>query len=191
MPAFRSPRLAWTCALALGFFLGMVALFYSLARAGDAFHVVVPGELCRAGQMSAPELSAAIDRHGIRTVVNLRGSADGVGWYREEAAALGAAGVRLVDFPMSAGEALSLEQMDLLVGHLRRGPAPVLVHCRAGADRAGLASALFLAATGRPPAEARAQLSWRYGHFPYAWWRERAAMDASLEAFLVRTPPTR
>jgi len=92
---------------------------------------------------------------------------------------------------MSSGVVLPAEKMDALIGHLRRGPAPVLVHCRAGADRAGLAAALYLAATGRAPEEARAQLSLRYGHFPYAWWRERAAMDESLEAYLARSPAAR
>ncbi|MFD2031462.1 tyrosine-protein phosphatase [Ancylobacter dichloromethanicus] len=44
---------------------------------------------------------------------------------------------------------------------------PILIHCQAGADRSGLASALYLAAIKKnsAEAEAEAQLSIRYGHF--------------------------
>ncbi len=191
LAASLAHRIVRAGALAAGLLLGLVALAYLLARDRDNFHVVVPGELCRSGQMEPNALRAAVARHGIRTVVNLRGPQDTANWYREEAAALAEAGVLFVDFPLSAGEVQSLERMDALVGHLRRGPSPVLVHCRAGADRSGLAAALYLAATGRSPEEARGQLSWRYGHFPYAWWRERGAMDESLEAYLARPPTAR
>lgn len=179
------------CLWAALILLGLVSLAYALVRTRDNFHVVVPGELCRSGQMEPDDLRATLAREGIRTVVNLRGHQDRAGWYDEESAVLAAAGVRLVDFPMSSGVVLPAEKMDALIGHLRRGPAPVLVHCRAGADRTGLAAALYLAATGRAREAARAQLSWRYGHFPYAWWRERAAMDESLEAYLARLPASR
>ncbi len=192
MPLVASPnRFARGCFWTAIILLALAAVAYAVARARDNFHVVVPGELCRSGQMEPDALRAALAREGVRTVVNLRGHQDGAGWYEQESAILAAAGVRLIDFPLSAGEVLSAARMDELVGHLRRGPAPVLVHCRAGADRAGLAAGLYLAATGRSPEEARAQLSWRYGHFPFAWWRERAAMDESLEAYLTRLPANR
>ena len=45
---------------------------------------------------------------------------------------------------------------------LREAPKPVLVHCEGGADRTGLAAALYLAAAGHP-AQADGQLSVRYG----------------------------
>ncbi len=54
------------------------------------------------------------------------------------------------------------------------------MHCKAGADRAGLAAALYLILhEGRPVAEAARQLSARYGHF-------RFAKTGILDAFFAR-----
>ena len=40
----------------------------------------------------------------------------------------------------------------------------MLIHCKSGADRTGLAAGLWLLLQGRPPEEAVAQLSLRWGH---------------------------
>ena len=42
---------------------------------------------------------------------------------------------------------------------------PALMHCKSGADRAGLAAGLALLFEGGTSADALRQLSWRYGHF--------------------------
>jgi hypothetical protein len=71
----------------------------------------------------------------------------------------------------------------------------VLIHCEAGADRSGLAAALYklivaksphkLIVAKSPPEEASAQLSFRYGHFP--WLRNStAAMARTFERVLIR-----
>jgi hypothetical protein len=41
---------------------------------------------------------------------------------------------------------------------------PGLIHCKSGADRAGLAAALYVLIEGGSSAQALAQLSWRFGH---------------------------
>ena len=63
-------------------------------------------------------------------------------------------------------------------------PKPLLIHCKSGADRAGLVSALYqYALAGAPAAEADRQLSLAYGHFPYLTSRS-GAMDDSFWAFV-------
>jgi protein tyrosine/serine phosphatase len=42
--------------------------------------------------------------------------------------------------------------------------APALIHCKSGADRAGLAAGLYVLIQGGTAAQAMAQLSWRFGH---------------------------
>ena len=57
---------------------------------------------------------------------------------------------------------------------------PVLVHCKSGADRAGLFAALFLILReGATVAEAREELSPRYGHFRHAKTGSRVAIAAT------------
>jgi hypothetical protein len=61
----------------------------------------------------------------------------------------------------------------------------LLVHCRNGADRSGLVSAIYLAEIqGVAVDEAIGQLSLYYGHFPWLI-SETGAMD---ESFIVRAP---
>ena len=56
---------------------------------------------------------------------------------------------------------------------------PILMHCKSGADRAGLASGLVIMFEGGTAAEALRQLSWRFGHFN----RSRTGI---LDAFFLR-----
>jgi protein tyrosine phosphatase (PTP) superfamily phosphohydrolase (DUF442 family) len=52
-----------------------------------------------------------------------------------------------------------------LVAQLREMPKPMLVHCKSGADRTGLAVTLYRhVLRGEPLAKARRALNWRYGH---------------------------
>ena len=45
---------------------------------------------------------------------------------------------------------------------------PILIHCKSGADRAGLVSALIMLLEGRSVRQAMKQLSWKYGHFKHS-----------------------
>ncbi len=53
------------------------------------------------------------------------------------------------------------------------------MHCKSGADRAGLGAGLYLMLNGGTTREALAQLSWRFGHFS----RSRTGI---LDAFFIR-----
>lgn len=58
---------------------------------------------------------------------------------------------------------------------------PVLFHCKSGADRVGLMSALYLILReGRSPGEAMAQLSRRFGHFRNG---PTGVLDLLMEAY--------
>lgn len=129
------------------------------------FHEVLAGELYRSAQPSGAELENYVKRHGIRTVINLRGENNGTGWYREEVETAQRLGIQHINFRMSARRQLSTEQSEELIALLRDAPRPILIHCQAGADRTGLASVIYLQQIANVDEEtAEWQLSLLYGH---------------------------
>lgn len=139
-------------------------------RASGNFHSVIDGEVYRSAQPDGAELSDWVRRHGIASVVNLRGASPGAAWYEEELAAARDLGLAHYDFPMSAARVIGEADADSLLSLLRDAPKPLLIHCKSGADRTGLVSALYLAAiAGRGEEEAEWQLSLLYGHI--GLWR--------------------
>ena len=142
------------------------------------FHVVIPGVAYRSAQMNAGELAGIVQRYGIRSVINLRGKDPAESWYRSEMETSARLKVVHYDRALSARNEMSMDQMDGLVDLLRKAPKPVLIHCRSGADRAGLASALYcVAIAGQQPVNADKQLTVWYGHFPVL---RTIAMDHSF-----------
>ena len=145
------------------------------------FHTVESGAVYRSGQLSGPQFASRIQQNGIRTILNLRGNNAGAPWYDDELNASSRAGVQHIDFAISAGQELTDDEVRKISTILRDAPRPLLIHCEAGADRSGLVAALYeLLVEQRPPAEARAQLSFRYGHFPWLGSRT-VAMDNTFD----------
>lgn len=62
-----------------------------------------------------------------------------------------------------------------LLLEIETAPKPILIHCRGGADRAGLVSALSVIEEGAPIEKAWRHLSPRYMHFK--WFQGTDAMD--------------
>ena len=59
---------------------------------------------------------------------------------------------------------------------------PAMMHCKSGADRAGLMAALFLLIVEkRPVREAASQLAWKYGHVKQA---KTGLLDAFFAAYI-------
>jgi len=132
------------------------------------FHVIAPGMAYRSNTLSVSQLSDVIADNGIKTIVNLRGGSMKDEWYRNERALADRAGVVMVDIPMSAYRQPSEATMSSLLTELHSAPRPLLIHCRSGSDRTGLASALFSYVELKQPAsEAVGQLAFWYGHFPW------------------------
>lgn len=157
-----------------------VGYLANLQHTGN-FHTVVEGVAYRSAQPDGDDLGQWAAAKGIRSVINLRGEHDGTEWYDNEIAAADRLGLQHYNFEMSARSQLSPERAAQLVALLRDAPKPVLIHCKSGADRTGLASALMMAVLGHNERSAEAQISIRYGHIslPYtdAW-----PMDQSWEA---------
>lgn len=173
--------------------LGVAIGLYLYVQANFNFHAVEAGLVYRSGQLPAERLTALIKEAGIRSVINLRGEHVGEGWYDQEFRSTQSLKVALINFPISARSELTLEQLRKISELIRDAEKPVLIHCGGGADRTGLACALYRVDSGQPTDRAREQLSPYYGHFPYLLWQDAAAMDVSLDRYLklTRVPLTR
>ncbi len=144
------------------------------------FHTVNEGTVFRSAQLTPVGLWFYARHFNIRSIVNLQGSDPKSYWYREELKMAAELGVEHIDYKLSALREISVQEADDLVQTIARAPKPVLVHCSGGADRSGLASALWLYATNHVPAEEAAkQLSIYYGHVPMLSGGT-AAMDRSF-----------
>jgi protein tyrosine/serine phosphatase len=118
--------------------------------------------------------------NGIRTIVNLRGGRE-YGCWPLEKEACEAFGIRLIDMPLYARGAPSRESIRWAARLFSDIEYPALIHCKSGADRTGLAAALFLLLhEKRPAADARAQLHLRYGHMR---WTRTGVLDAFFDTF--------
>ncbi|MFP4002702.1 MAG: tyrosine-protein phosphatase, partial [Alphaproteobacteria bacterium] len=121
------------------------------------------GKMYRSSQ-PAPYQIARLAKRGLKTIVNLRGQRD-CGSYYLQMEACRRCGVELVNFRVKSRE---VPDRDTIYGARDLFEAieyPALMHCKSGADRAGIASVLYLFLhEGVPMEKARRQLSLRYGH---------------------------
>lgn len=110
----------------------------------------------------------SLPRRGVRTLVNLRGYNDS-GWYHVEVDACHRAGLEFVDFGVrsrAAPRKADIFGAEQLFDTIRY---PAVMHCKSGADRAGLMSVLYLMLHERRPVEeAMRHLHWQYGHVRHA-----------------------
>ncbi len=129
------------------------------------FHPITPGEAYRSAQLDEALLTRYIRDYGIRSVINLRTANDSADWYGKEVRACARLGVEHRNLPLTAYAAPTAEQVKKLINLFETLPRPVLIHCRAGADRSGIAAAIWkVVVDGATKEEAKAQLSLRYGH---------------------------
>ncbi len=151
-----------------------------MLRLSGNVHAVVEGQIYRSAQLSPDHLRALIREEGLRTIINLRGEQADAEWYRTEHATADAAGLHYVSIPLSANEEPNEATLQSLIDVMRSAEPPVLIHCEGGADRSGLASALYrLMISGDEAGQAAGQLSFRYGHFPWLVSRS-GAMDRAF-----------
>ncbi len=120
-------------------------------------------ELVRANQPWPFQLGAWA-RRGVKTVVNLRGGF-GASFYAFEQDACRRHGLVLRDFTVASRDVPSAAQILGAKALFDSLEYPALIHCKSGADRAGLMAVLYMHfRQGRTIREALSQLSPRYLH---------------------------
>ena len=138
------------------------------------FAEIYPG-LYRSNHPTPSQLAAAKRRLKLTTLINLRGrrfcGSDALS--RDAAARLD---LRHIDMAFESRGAPHRDRILRFHDIFRSLDGPALMHCKSGADRAGLASGLAILFAGGTAAEAARQLSWRFGHW-------KAARTGILDAF--------
>lgn len=121
---------------------------------------------------------------GIRTILNLRGRKE-FSYYLFEHEAAQRLGLTMIDVKIYARHLAKPERYLELLDIFDRIERPFVMHCKSGADRAGLASALWmLHVEKRPVEEAMRQLSMRYIHLRST---RTGILDRLLETYAADT----
>lgn len=141
------------------------------------------GGMYRCSQPSPAQLAKYQQKYGIRSVVNLRGP-HGYGSYALEKEACDKLGLALHDVKLYSRTAPEVEEVHAMDELFKSMEFPALLHCKSGADRAGLGSALYrILHLGHRVEDALAELNWRYGHFKGA---KTGILDFFLASYVAR-----
>ena len=147
----------------------------------DNSHEIAPGKMWRTYQPSPKHLERWAAR-GIKTVLNLRGPKPSGQLFLEEEACE-RLGLKLINFRVYSREAPSKEILHgarKLFGEIEY---PAIMHCKSGADRAGVMATLFLFFhEGAPLDKALDQLSLKYGHVKAG---KTGVIDAAFARYLA------
>lgn len=139
---------------------------------------VAPG-IWRSNQPT-PWRLRALARKGFKTIINLRGEGKSGAFHLERYHA-DQYGLTLHSLKLSSRRLPTLDQVRTLQNWLETAPKPLLLHCKSGADRAGLVAAICLLQQGEPADKVLSHLSLRYLHLRNA---STGMMDHFVESYL-------
>ncbi len=140
----------------------------------------ISDEMWRSNQPSPEQIAEHASRRGIRTIINLRGESSR-GFYLLEREACAQQGIELVDFQVFSRDTPTRETIFAARDLFGSIAYPALMHCKSGADRAGLMAVLYLMLRqGSDLDTAVQQLSWRYLHVEAG---KTGVLDAVFKAY--------
>jgi len=122
------------------------------------------------------------EKHGVKTIISMR-RADTTGAYLLEKEACDKYGITLINHPMSSRSLPDVDKVLKAKEILETAEYPILIHCKSGADRAGMMSVFYqLFIENKPIEESLNQLSMKYGHFR---WAETGKLDYFFDDYLA------
>ena len=143
-------------------------------------HLVAP-KVWRAAQ-PAPHHIRKFAKKGIKTIINLRGNrACGSYWLEQKECAR--QGLTLINYQVRSRAAPSKAELRGAKELFEQVEYPILMHCKSGADRAGLMSVLYcIWRLDMPVDQALKQLSLKYGHIRQA---DTGVLDYFFERYIA------
>ena len=150
---------SWFCALSLTWVFRRPWFEGNLA-------VVDVGRVIRSAQPTT-QLPRLIEEYNLKSILNLRGGNPADSWYVAELRTAQTRDLAFYDLPLSATRRPTRRELLYLIDILTHCPYPLLIHCKSGADRTGLASAIYLMTRkGEPREQAEATFSSSLATFP-------------------------
>ena len=142
----------------------------------------ISDEMFRANQPSPEHIEGYARELGIKTIINLRGES-AKGYYLLEKEACARNGIELVDFQMFSRDIPPPENVLAAKKLFDSIAYPALMHCKSGADRAGIMAVLYMHfRKGQPIAEALEMLSRKYLHIRQG---KTGVLDFFFETYLA------
>ena len=143
-------------------------------------HAIGP-DMWRSNQPNAAQIAEHVRLRGIRTIINCRGPSTR-GYYLLEREACQLNNVELIDFQVYSRDTPKVETVLAARDLFQNIKYPALLHCKSGADRAGLMSVFYqIFQRNYPVSLAKRQLSKKYLHLREG---KTGLLDAFFEAYL-------
>jgi protein tyrosine/serine phosphatase len=162
-------------------YVDLIFIDHGIFRMAYANRHQLSSQVWRSSQ-PAPRDIRALARRGVKTIVNLRGDRD-CGSYRLETQACRKYGIRLVNFTVKSRAAPAKRTFHEAKALFDSIEYPMMLHCKSGADRAGLMSVLYMILKeGVPVEQAKRQLSLRFGHIRQA---DTGVLDFVFDSYLA------
>lgn len=155
------------------FLILTVVIIALVSSAGYAYfiltvHPVIKNRIYRSAQLSDNNLDRNFKKIHFKSIINLRGKDEKEDWYQKESAITKKNNAELYNVRLSAYEFPISTEIDKLVHIFQTADGPILLHCQAGVDRSGLASALALSIfKDADLPEMEEQISWKYFVNPF------------------------
>ena len=141
----------------------------------------ISDEMWRSNQPNPRQVAEHARQRGIKTILNLRGPSTR-GYYLLEQEACEANEIELIDFQVYSRDTPTVERVLEAKDLFERITYPALMHCKSGADRAGLMSVLYMIFRQKLPVRiAIQQLSKKYLHMREG---KTGLLDAFFDAYL-------
>lgn len=143
----------------------------------------ISDEAFRSSQPTMWQLRRMVKKHGIKTIVNLKGSNTNSAHYAFEREQCEKLGIKMVDidiYSRSLPDGFRIRRAKEVFDSVEY---PVWMHCKAGADRAGIYATLYQYFRQHVPIAQTDQLKfWPFGHIKHS---SAGKIDFYLEQFLA------
>jgi protein tyrosine phosphatase (PTP) superfamily phosphohydrolase (DUF442 family) len=192
----RKKVFLWLLGLTGLMFVGLISYILFNLLTGN-FHTVIDQKVYRSAQISSSDLEYYVKKYNIKSIVNLRNDVKNRYSLRNEKLIAQKYHINYYNIQLASQQLPKLTDLKQLVNVLETAPTPILIHCKAGADRTGLASAIsILLDDNRDIDDMEDQISWQYNVYSdttigyqtiknYLDWLEVTKKENSRESFLI------